>query len=168
MKIAIISDTHDHLTNLDRALDYIIKAEAEYLIHAGDMAAVETLEHICKRFNEPILAVEGNADHDIEDLSDLNSIYPNLHYFKDRAEIVLDNLRIGLTHKPTDAKKMAKTGNYDLVIHGHDHKPWQSFEGKCEVLNPGNLCDQRFDSTFAIYDTQLKKPKLIILAKING
>ena len=82
--------------------------------------------------------------------------------------IILKNKKIAVTHKPAEAKKLAQTGKYNLVIHGHDHKPWQSFIGACELLNPGNLADIRYPATFAIYNLGPNKPELFILERLKS
>lgn len=166
MKIAIISDTHDRLDNIQKALDYINAQECQVLIHAGDLALSNTLEYIADRFHGEIYLVEGNADLDPDITARLTDVYPNLNYYQKIAELEIDGLRIAVTHKPVDAKKLAGP-DFDLVIHGHDHKPWQSFVRKCEILNPGNLADQSYPPTFAIYDTVTRKPKLIILTNLK-
>lgn len=160
MKIAIISDTHDRLDNIEKALKYINEQKAEVLVHAGDLAHSETLEYVCKKFHGEIYYIGGNADIDVEEIHGLTRIYNMLKTYTENAELKIGGLNIAVTHKPSDANKLAATGKYDLVIHGHDHKPWQSFVGKCEVLNPGNLADTRFPATFALYDTETRKALL--------
>jgi len=166
MKIAIISDTHDNLGNLEKALKYINEQKAEVLIHAGDLEHVETLDFLCKKFHGKIYCVEGNAEIDADESRRLAQIYPELNSFDELAELNLGGLSIAITHRPKDAKKLAATGKYDLVIHGHDHKPWQSFVGKCEILNPGNIADIGYPATLAIYDTETRKASLVQLARI--
>lgn len=167
MKIAIISDTHDRLDNIEKALNYIKDQNCDALIHSGDLAHSETLDLICKKFHGPIHYIAGNADIDPEEIYGLTKIYPNLKYYPDFAELEIGKKRIAVTHKPVDANELARSGNYDLVIHGHDHKPWQRFIVKCEILNPGNLADIRFPATFAMYDLETGKPNLIEVAKLN-
>ena len=161
MLIAIISDTHDNFFTLDKALKYINDKKCEVLLHAGDMSRPETLDHIATKFHGPIHVVEGNSDIDPDEFYEVEKIFPNVTYHGKIAEIEIDSLLIGMTHKPRDAKTLAAFQKHDLVIHGHDHKPWQSFPYGIEVLNPGNVQDTRYPATFAIYDTKTKKPQLI-------
>lgn len=167
MKIAIISDTHDRLDNIEKALNYIKEQGAEILIHAGDLAHSETLEYVCKKFHGDIFYIGGNADIDNEEIKKLEKIYKTLKTFTETAKLTLGGLSLVITHKPMDAKKLAESGKYDLVIHGHDHKPWQSFIGKCEILNPGNLADTRYPATFALYNTEIKKASLIAIQSLT-
>ena len=50
MKIAIISDTHDNLANLKKAIDWIKKEKIKIVIHCGDIFKPETIKEILKRF----------------------------------------------------------------------------------------------------------------------
>lgn len=167
MKIAIISDTHDRLDNIEKTLNYIKEQGAEILIHSGDLAHSETLEYICKKFHGDIFYIGGNADIDNDEIKKLEKIYKTLKTFAETAELELGGLSIAVTHKPLDAKRLAESEKYNLVIHGHDHKPWQSFVGRCEVLNPGNLADTRYPATFAIYDTETKNARLVAIQTLT-
>lgn len=166
MKIAIISDTHDNHYTLNKALKYIAVIDCDFLIHAGDLARPETLDLIATKFHKPIYIVGGNADINIDEIKSIATIHPNIFYKKEYLEIEIDNIKIAVTHTPNSAKILAQGSDYDLVIHGHDHKPWQSHIGKTEILNPGNLQDTGYPATFAIYDTITKKPELIIINKL--
>lgn len=167
MLIGIISDTHDRLDNIEKALKYINEQKAEVLIHAGDLAHSETLDLICKKFHGEIHYMLANADIDLDEIKSLEKIFPLLKVHKQVAELKIGGLKIAATHKPKDAKLLAANGKYDLVIHGHDHKPWQSFAGRCEILNPGNLADTRYPATFALYDTETRKAKLIAIQRLT-
>ena len=46
MKIGIISDTHKKLGRAIKAIDYLIKEGAEYILHAGDIVREEVLEYL--------------------------------------------------------------------------------------------------------------------------
>lgn len=182
MKIALISDTHDRLDNIEKALKFINEQKAEVLIHAGDLAHSETLDLICKKFHGQIYYIGGNADIDSDEINGLEKIYSALKTYAENpstkpayrsgrlgacAELNIGGLNIAVTHKPVDARKLALTGKYDLVIHGHDHRPWQSFVGKCEILNPGNLADTRYPATFALYNTETRKAELIAIQRLT-
>ncbi len=166
MLIAIISDTHDNLFTLNKAIAFINERGCDVLLHAGDMSRTDTLEHIAQKFHGPIHIVEGNSDINPENFHALAKIYPLLTFHGPTASLELDGLRIGITHKPQDAKQLAASGSYDLIIHGHDHKPWQSFVGTAEILNPGNVQDTRYPATFALYDTTTRKAQLVQIGKL--
>jgi len=51
MKIAIISDTHDNLATLEKAVDWINKNGIEEIIHCGDICSPYTLQELSKKFS---------------------------------------------------------------------------------------------------------------------
>jgi len=166
MKIAIISDTHDNYYTLNKALKYIIDNKCDFLIHSGDLARPETLDHIATKFHKPIYICGGNADINLDEIQSIASIHPNVYYKKDYLDFKIDKIKIAVTHTPKSAKMLAQGSDYDLVIHGHDHKPWQSHIGNTEILNPGNIQDTKYPATFAVYDTKTKLPHLIQINRL--
>ena len=61
MKIGVISDTHDNLDAIRRAVAYFAK-EAELIIHAGDIGQKDVLTSL--KSIAPLIAVRGNMDFD--------------------------------------------------------------------------------------------------------
>ncbi|MFH1029736.1 MAG: metallophosphoesterase family protein [bacterium] len=66
MRIAIISDSHDNLTNIYKALDWMNKNGVSEIIHCGDVCASSALAEIAKNFKGKIHLVYGNVDGDHE------------------------------------------------------------------------------------------------------
>ena len=66
MKIAIISDTHDNLKNLEKFLSWLKKEGGSILIHCGDVCRMDTLLKISQDFEGKIYLVFGNAEIEIE------------------------------------------------------------------------------------------------------
>ncbi|MBI4837164.1 MAG: metallophosphoesterase family protein [Candidatus Portnoybacteria bacterium] len=64
VRIAIISDTHDNLATLKKAVDWINKNGIEQIIHCGDIASFETLRTLSESFDGKIQLVFGNMDDD--------------------------------------------------------------------------------------------------------
>jgi len=64
MKIAVISDSHDHLLAIRAALRKATEAGAEVLIHCGDLVAPFVISEL-KTFGGPVHVVLGNNDGDI-------------------------------------------------------------------------------------------------------
>ena len=59
MKIAIISDTHNNLANLDTALECIRLADVTTVIHCGDMTTPETARRLA---GFRVIFTYGNGD----------------------------------------------------------------------------------------------------------
>src|SRR4051812_42597274 len=70
MKFAILSDSHDNLTNALKAIDYLNQEKIMVAIHCGDIASEETIKAIEERFKGEISFVRGNADFAVKQLPD--------------------------------------------------------------------------------------------------
>ena len=165
MKIAIISDIHDNLANLQKVLDYCQKEQIKTIICCGDTASEETLEFLQTNFSGKILLVPGNMDAGYWDYDDLSKKFAgaNLKIFPDIGKAEFDGHKVAFVHFPEKARELAVSGKYDLVFYGHTHQPWEEKIGHCRLINPGNVANIRYPATFAVWDTDSGKLKLIRL-----
>lgn len=166
MKFAIISDSHDNEPNILKALQYIQAQNIKTIIHCGDVCNPESLGLFINNFSGDFYVCFGNGDYQQDEFYELESAYKNLHVVGEVGNLTLNNLKIAWNHYPARALELGATGQYDLVFYGHDHTPYEKTVGATKVLNPGTLAGLRNKATFAIYDTQIKKPQLIILQNI--
>ncbi|HDQ23192.1 MAG TPA: metallophosphoesterase [Candidatus Uhrbacteria bacterium] len=168
MKIAIISDSHDNLPNIQKAMKYINKQKIPVMIHCGDVCAPIILGEFGKLFKgKEIHVVKGNVDGDIEGFKNMVKKFPQIIYHGNAGKIEIEGLKITFCHFPTLAKKMAASQKYDFVFYGHTHLPWQEKIGKTNLINPGTLAGFFTKATFAIFDTKTQEADLILLEKIN-
>jgi len=175
MKIAIISDTHDNIPNLKKVLDYCRKNGVEKLIHCGDLAEIETLDYILENFTGNIFWTHGNMDRGhAADYPFSDGKYKSVNIFSKHGEVEIANKKIAFVHFPEYAEKLAREGRFDFVFYGHTHKPWtekiksENINGntkECEMLNPGNVANQYYPPTFAVYNSLTERFELI---RING
>jgi len=166
MKIAIISDTHDNVPNLEKALSWMKKNNIKEIIHCGDLCAPGILVNtLAPGFTGQIHMVFGNVE-DRDELTNKVDNFKHVHHYGDQGEIKIDGSTIGFVHFPEKAEKMAKTGKFDIVFHGHTHKPWEKEVNGIKVVNPGTLAGLFQKATFAVYDTESEKLELKILEKI--
>ncbi|MGA2974766.1 MAG: metallophosphoesterase [Spirochaetia bacterium] len=136
MKIGVLSDTHDHLANIRKAVEIFSKNGVEALIHAGDFCSPFTLAEFKPLAERGIKmqAVFGNNDGDRVLLMRRAGDFCS---FSDGARIlVLAEKRIAVLHYPDLAEDLYQLGAYDLVIYGHNHKARVEGGGK-KLLNPG-------------------------------
>lgn len=152
MKIAVCSDIHDNIWALARALPRM--REAEVLICCGDFCAPFTLVQLAEGFPGPIHVVWGNNDGDKWLLTRQASRFSQVVLHGELAELVVDGMRIGVTHYPQIAEGLARAGKYDLVCCGHDHQARDELIGGCRLLNPGELMGRLGPCRFALIDTQ--------------
>ena len=64
MNVAVLSDTHDHLDRLAKALAAVRDSGAAALVFCGDLCAPFTLAALAEGYAGPIHAVFGNNDGD--------------------------------------------------------------------------------------------------------
>lgn len=167
MLIAIVSDSHDNLPNIEKAVEYINKQKIQVMIHCGDVCAPSILRLFADLFKgKEIHVVKGNVDGDIDGFESDAKKDPRITYHGETGKLEIDGLKIVFCHEPFVAKKMAEAQKYNFVFHGHTHKPWQEEVGKTTIINPGTLAGLFNKATFAIFDTETRKAQLILLEKI--
>ena len=155
MKIGVLSDSHDNLIKIRKAVKLFLKAGIGAIIHAGDFCSpfffqeVQDLKAICPG----MYAVFGNNDGDRLLLSQKGSGFCE---FKDAVfTMEIDGRKVVVMHYPDIAESLYRTGDYDLVIFGHTHHPIQRGDTK-KLLNPG-ACSGYLSpggrATIALFDT---------------
>ncbi|MBI5072089.1 metallophosphoesterase [Candidatus Falkowbacteria bacterium] len=166
MRIAILSDSHDNLPNIEKALDWISRENIKFIIHCGDLAAPSVLSQvIMPKFSGEFHFVHGNVG-DPELLEKVAKNFPNVKIHGEIGKIEVDGKKIAFTHFPEKAQELAKKGTFDLVFYGHTHKPWEEKIGQTRLVNPGTLAGMFYKATFAVYDTETDKLELKILERI--
>ncbi len=166
MKIAIISDTHDNVPNLEKALAWMNENGIEQLIHCGDLCAPSMIvEVLGPQFSGPIHMVFGNVE-DRELTPKKIAEFDNITHYGDTGEVIIDGKKIAFIHFPEDAKELAVSGKYDLVFYGHTHKPWEEQVGSTKLVNSGTLAGLFFKASFAVYNTETDTLTLKILERL--
>jgi hypothetical protein len=165
MKIAIISDIHDNLANLEIFFEIISKENIEKIICCGDVCNQETLEKLAKKFNKPIIIVFGNAD--IYDLKELEK-YSNVINLGRFGHLQLNTFKVGVCHEPGFIRNLfQEKPDLNFIFYGHTHKPWMSMKNKATLINPGTLGGVFQKPSFAIWDDETGKTKLKLLHDIK-
>ncbi len=163
MLIAIISDIHDNLANLEKCLNWCRQNRAEELICCGDITTIETVRFLATNFPGEIFLVHGNIE-----LYEENSLsaFPNVNYCGEIGIREIGGANIGFCHDRRDVTQILETTPLllDFVFYGHTHKPWLEKPGEVMVVNPGNIAGVFHQATFATLDTETKKLELKILA----
>lgn len=155
MKIAILSDIHDHLANLHRALDIIQTEAADVLICCGDICSSFVLREMAERFSGPIHVMLGNNDGDLFKLTTVANDHTHVTIYNELMELELDGKRITGHHYPKIARLIAAAGQHDVVCYGHTHRYEVTRHEQVLLINPGDIMGRKTGSaTFAIYDTQ--------------
>ncbi len=154
MKIAVLSDIHDNIWNLERALQSVVDThKAERLFFLGDFCAPFTLAQIGDTFRGPVDAVFGNNDGDPFLLSYIAGKYDHVTLHGHLAELDVDGLKIALNHYPDISRGLARSGLYDAVFSGHDHKKYIQTHGACLWANPGEVMGRFGEPSWGLFDT---------------
>lgn len=168
MKIAIISDTHDNVTNLKKAISFVKKEEIKTLIHCGDIFKSETIKEGLRDFEGKSYIIFSPADASFSGIpEDSFKDIPDAKVYEEFGAVKINGKNIAFCHFPEIAKELASSQKYDMVFYGHTHKPWKEMVKKTRLVNPGNLAGIFYRPTFATYDTKTDKLELKILEKLK-
>lgn len=159
MRLAVLSDIHDHLENLRLALERL--RGCEVLLFCGDLCAPFTLRALVEGFPGPIHAVRGNNDGDMLLLAQVAQEAGRVTLHGAYGEVKLAGRRIALVHYPRLAAGLASLGVYDLVCYGHDHKAHLEQVGQTLLLNPGEVMGWKGRRTCAVYDTESGRAEIL-------
>lgn len=157
MKIAIMSDSHDRWDNLESAVLKANEFKCKYLLFAGDFMSPPGIP-VLEKFAGKVIIVWGNNDGEKVGLTRKFDKSNNIELAGDIYEGKIDDLKVFMNHYPANAELAAKSGEYDLVIHGHTHRYRLEKYDQTILVNPGEI--QGFVTAkagFVIFDTETKK-----------
>ncbi|MBC8496911.1 MAG: metallophosphoesterase [Chloroflexi bacterium] len=162
MRIAIMSDSHDNIWKLAKAIPHLEAADA--VLHCGDLIAPFMIIRLIKGTGgKPVHVVWGNNDGDKRLLAEVAASAENIHLHGEFAEIELGGLKVAINHYPKIARALAESGRYDLVCYGHDHTAHEEWIGETLLLNPGEMMGLNGRSTIALYNTKSKQVAFVEL-----
>ncbi|MDD3317750.1 MAG: metallophosphoesterase [Methanosarcina sp.] len=135
--IGIISDSHDNMNALWKAVEFFNERGVKVVLHAGDLISPFTARAF-KELKPKLYFVFGNNDGDrvtlIKRLEEIGATSCG-----DFGDLTIDGLHIALLHGTNEAlvKAIAKSGEFDVVIRGHTHEPNIKIIEGVPVINPG-------------------------------
>ncbi|MDA8078517.1 MAG: metallophosphoesterase [Nitrospiraceae bacterium] len=159
MLIGILSDTHDNLHQLRKAVDLFRARRVEHVIHAGDFTSPFTFR-VMKDLACGFTGVFGNNDGDRLLLQKMSGgrIFPQPYVFEPAAR------KIVVIHEHHIAEALADSGHYDVVVYGHTHEPDNRVRGKTLIVNPGETGGWLYGkSTVAVADLAALTAEIIEL-----
>ena len=154
MIIGLISDTHDNVPMIKRAVERLKEERVKLVLHAGDYISLFTAKPFAE-LGVPMIGVFGNNCAETEALKRVYAeVGADLRgYF---AEVEEGGLKIALTHGHIKSEMdKAMSGEYDVVVRGHSHRSSIGEENGILVINPGEVCGYVSGSnTVAFLDTE--------------
>ena len=165
MLIGVISDTHDNLPMIEKAVKKLNDEKVKLVLHAGDYVSPFVIAKF-KPLNCNLIGVFGNNDGDHELLRKRFSETENCTIRGRFAEINADGFLIALLHGDETEllNALASHGGFNAVVHGHSHANVSMNMGKTLVVNPGEVCGYLTRKpTIALLDTVKREARIIEL-----
>ena len=138
MKLAVISDSHYAIDQLEKLLKFLKRENIQHLAHAGDLIT-DGVGRLFERFPEinSYIAI-GNCDYGQE-----------LVTLKNLSHVVLDTVvqfelegkRFAISHQDGIAQRALKGQSIDVFFHGHTHTTRIDAHIHPMIINPGSLMD---------------------------
>jgi len=162
MKMGIISDTHDNLPQIRKAVKVFNREKVELVLHAGDFVSPFTSLEF-KNLNCPLKGVFGNNDGDKlylqEKFKGIGELYPAPY------NVNINSKNVIMLHKEKLIDALAESQKYDVIIYGHTHRSDLRKIGKTLIINPGECGGWLTGkSTIALLDLETLEAKVINLA----
>ncbi len=154
MRVAIISDTHDHIPNLRSAVTYCNSYGVSMVIHCGDLISPFMLKELAK-FGGASHLVYGNNVGDQHIISQsCGSRYPSITHHGVLGAVEAGGRKIAFTHYPQMARGLAVQGGFDVVCCGHNHIYKVEEIGKTLLVNPGEMLGGEYQPGFCILECE--------------
>lgn len=157
MLIGIISDTHDDMSSITKAVEIFNNAGVSHVIHAGDLTSPFTFE-IFRDLKCTFTGIFGNNDGDKLLLKEKSngSVNNQPHV------ITLNSKKIVVIHEPDLVDALADSGHFDLIIYGHTHRPDVRNARNTLIINPGKAARlHKGESTLAVLNTSDMEAEII-------
>ncbi|WP_457558000.1 metallophosphoesterase [Candidatus Harpocratesius sp.] len=142
MKIGILSDTHDYLPNISKAVDVFLNEKVCKIIHCGDYIAPFVIRAMTKLIEHkiPVYGVFGNNDGE---RIGLKKITGKIIEFKGEFFEFTENYYKFAVYHGTDERilqNLIHSQFYDVLLTGHTHQIKIEKVGKTLLINPGETC----------------------------
>jgi putative phosphoesterase len=137
MRIGILSDTHGHVPNTQRAVRMLESLDVERVIHCGDIGSV----NIVTMFSAwPTHFVLGNVDSNGLELQQAIEQAGQTYHGR-FGEVEWAGRRLAFLHgdNALQFRSVVDCGDYAMVCYGHTHVADTKYRQRTLVLNPGAI-----------------------------
>ncbi|MBE6840474.1 MAG: YfcE family phosphodiesterase [Ruminococcus sp.] len=163
MRIIVISDTHGNY----RALEKIVSAHintADIFIHLGDgRREIDRILMTYPEIENRFMIIDGNCDLGSIDGSPFIITHADGHNI-----FAVHGHRQGVKYSLDDLKECAKANECDIVLYGHTHQRYNSYQDGMYIMNPGSASCPRdsFSPSYGIIDSS-EKGVVMNIAEVN-
>ncbi|MDX1617057.1 MAG: metallophosphoesterase [Candidatus Promineifilaceae bacterium] len=165
MRIGLLSDTHDDLGNLKKALDRFRQEGISTIIHCGDL----TRPVLARQFAPfRVIYLFGNMDGDRAAIDRIVSEQNDANFAGQQFVGQLEGVSIAATHGHLEQtlQELIKGGQHRYVFHGHTHRQRDERHGPTRLINPGALGGVRYEPrSIAILDLDADTLSFIEIAQ---
>lgn len=143
LRLAILSDIHDHKRHLSAILTHVRAARPDAVLLCGDLTTPEVLT-ACRLPGLPLSFCLGNCDRARAEALQQQALALGATAWGDLGVLALpDGASVAFSHFPAIARQAALSGEHRAVFFGHTHKAFDErlvVQGH-EVLlaNPGDV-----------------------------
>lgn len=134
MLIGLVSDTHDNMPLIRKAVEYFNEHNVSLVFHAGDIISPICIKEF-EKLGSRLIGVFGNNDGEKkiwrQKIKDLGEIHDGFF------ETNIEGSKILVIHEPHLLDALIESGKYDVIIYGHTHKAEIRTVGKTLIVNPG-------------------------------
>ncbi|MFH1849962.1 MAG: YfcE family phosphodiesterase [archaeon] len=164
--IGLISDTHDNVENILKAVKVFKDRNVRFVLHLGDIIAPATVpffQGLSMKF------ITGNCDGDLANLKKIIH-EQGWEYLGDIVKFSLGAYKCAAYHGQNRIKLdwMINSQEFNYVFHGHTHQKRDEIVGKTRVINPGAHYYTAEEKTVAIFDAQNNQVEFIELGDKDG
>ncbi|MGA2090547.1 MAG: metallophosphoesterase, partial [Endomicrobiales bacterium] len=142
MLVGIMSDTHENMPQIAKAVAYFNRQKVDLVIHAGDFIS-PMCARLLEKLEAPLVAVFGNNDGDHvvwrEKIKSFGEIHDSPWEYNCQGYAFL------VMHVPHAIDELAASQKYDAVVYGHTHQVDQRIVGKTVIINPGEAGGWLYD-----------------------
>lgn len=167
MKIALMSDIHDNIWNLQKALARPELQATEAMLFCGDLCSPFVIHLLGRAYSGPIHMVLGNNDGDVAAIMANSKKYSNIHIHGEYFKSLLDGRTVAMNHYPDKARTIAENGGFNIVCYGHNHTVvHDEMVGNTLLINPGAIMGYHggtlmdIPATYLVLDTALLKAEV--------
>lgn len=132
MNIGVISDSHDNIDKINKAISLLNERGVEFVVHCGDIVSpFATIPF--KNLKCDYIGVFGNNDGDLLMINKITSD----KFYKAPKKIEIAQKSIIVFHEPFIIDNIDE--NIDFVLYGHTHKKDLRKKGLQTIINPGTV-----------------------------
>lgn len=139
MRIGVISDTHDNIDGVQRAIDEFDEHGVQTIIHCGDIVAPPTIDYFD---GYSLHAVLGNNDGEISGLGrTIADLKHSSQLYGRFTTLSFDESTFAVLHGESleNVKALAQSREFDYVCYGHHHSVDNRIIDGTTVINPGGF-----------------------------